>query len=121
MKTLLFLIFFTSLCFSQVKPKFVEKLPDSVEIIETRWATDSIEYAGDSQCLHAWVNGDVFWHKERELAGVDSLRLSKLPPRHIQPRICSNCLRKEYLVEHTTKQRVESEYARLRRQMLKKR
>ncbi len=98
------------------KPKFVEKLPDSVEIIKTEWLVDSVEYAGNPQCIHSWVNGAMFWHNERELAEADSLKLSKIPPRHIQPRICSICLRKEYLVEHVTKQKAESEYARLRRQ-----
>lgn len=103
-----------------IKPKFVERLPDSVEIIETRWVADSVEYSGDSQCPHAWVNGDMFWHNDRNLAAGDSLKLSMIPPRHVLPRICSNCLRKEYLIEHITKQKAESEYARLRQQMLLK-
>lgn len=117
-----FLLITISQAQQSIKPKFVERLPDSIEINTARWVVDSVEYVGDPQCAHVWVNGEILWHKEREITGVDSLKLSLLPPRHIQPRICSKCLRKEYIVEEIIKQKIESEYARLRRQMpLKKR
>jgi hypothetical protein len=98
-----------------------ERIRDSIEISQTTWVADSVEFAGNPQCVHEWINGDEFWSNLRNsafLARKDSAALRAIPPQRILPRICSKCLRKEYLFERTEKRKIESEYTKLQRQML---
>lgn len=119
---IIFLLVSTSLSLhAQQNRIFAELINDSIEVSTVIWTTDSVEFAGDVQCAHQWTNGEGFWSKVRDLAFLasrDSAILRAIPPQRVLPRICSKCFRKEFLFEHVTKHRIESEYGKLQRRMI---
>jgi hypothetical protein len=94
--TLLFL--FTSISYSQINEyqRFWnygnEYITDSV-----RWELKFVEYIGDTNCQHRWIEGEI-------ISGINGLHIvyDSNPPMYNpdeKPRICKICLRKEILVE----------------------
>lgn len=107
----------------RTKRKIFEVVHDSTSIIETHWVADSVEFAGNGACEHQWVGNEYVWDTKRQTLFEiqrDSTVLRSTEPRRILPRICTQCLRKEFLLEQKTERKVESKYSKLQKQMLLK-
>ena len=111
MSNLFFLFLFAASLYAQEKPaKPTEFIADSVAVYSVVWTADSIEYEGDKAVDHGWMQGHDW------LDGVSFVRDSL--GQRILPRICKKCFKKEFLYEHITMTKKETDYNKLQKKMI---
>ncbi|MFH0957853.1 MAG: hypothetical protein V1897_04035 [Pseudomonadota bacterium] len=113
MKALLMLCAITVFCNAQQKvEKPTETIIDSIDVYSVVWTVDSIEYAGDKNVDHGWMQGHDW------LDGISFVRDSL--GQRVLPKICKKCFRKIYEYEHISSVKREADYKKLQKEMLKR-